>query len=221
MLGTRKEWWRLWRSKGASAFLYVPCLSYFGFGKISGTSNPTSLETLPRKFGPCPWALSYNSGTGMRCIQGWQLTRCSHGAFGIRQYIWGIDSKTNPNVCLVHVQFIFLFMQFGRFATTSEPGLCKDCVALTLDSFRFCITFCHYFLVLRSGKFWTSQTSLFCIRPWSIPGIDEGQAFTPSNLPFFWVSDTQFRLINFSGGSEAGREGHRLFFLYGMLRSPG
>ena len=120
--------------------------------------------------------------------------------------------------CLV--QCLFLFIQFGRFATTSELGLCNDCVPLTSDSLRFCIIFRHYFLVLRSGKFWTSQTSLLCIKPWSIPGIDEGEAFTPSSLPLFWVYDSHFRLYNISGGSEAGREGSRLFFLYVILHSP-
>jgi hypothetical protein len=41
-----------------------------GFGKISGTSNSTLLETLPRKCGPCPWPSSHKPPTGMRCIQG-------------------------------------------------------------------------------------------------------------------------------------------------------
>jgi hypothetical protein len=41
--------------------------------------------------------------------------------------------------CLV--QFIFVFIQFGRFATTSEPGLCNDDVEFSSDSFQFCINF--------------------------------------------------------------------------------
>ena len=56
-----------------------------------------------------------------------------------------------PNACLVHV--FFLFIQFGRFATTSELGLCNVFFVLTSNSLWFCITFRHYFLVLRSGKF--------------------------------------------------------------------